>query len=382
MTSNFRLARIAGVDVGVNWSVLVIFFLIAGSLSMGQLPAAYPGRSALAYGAAGILAAVVFFLGLLAHELSHAIVARRNGVEVEGITLWMLGGVAQLHGEARTPGADLRIAGVGPLVSLLLGLGFGVVGGVVAAAGGGGLLVATLAWLAGINVLLAVFNILPAAPLDGGRILRAALWRWRGDRTWAAVTAARAGRVLGALLIAVGLWQFLAVGSFGGVWLAMVGWFLVGAAAMEERGTRTAATLAGVRVADVMSREPATVSPDMDVATLVDAYMWGAPHSAFPLTVDGRPVGLITLNRVKSVPVEQRGGTRLLDVACPLDQLVIAAPDEQINDLLPRLSGCADGRALVVDERGQLVGIITPTDVSRAMQRASLLPHGAHIARI
>ncbi|MBI3687142.1 MAG: site-2 protease family protein [Actinobacteria bacterium] len=374
MTASFRLARIVGVDVGVNWSVLVIFMLIATSLSAGRLPADYPDHSAWAYGIAGTSAAVVFFLGLLAHELSHAVVARRNGLSVEGITLWMFGGVARLRGEARTPGADLRIAGVGPLVSLLLGVGFGAIAALLVAAGQDGLVVGTIAWLAGINILLAVFNSLPAAPLDGGRILRAALWRWRGDRTWAAVTAARAGRVLGALLIALGFWEFLGGAALSGLWLALIGWFLVGTATMEEQGTRLAATLAGIRVGDVMSGEPVTVSPDLDVAQLLDGYLWESRHSAFPLTDGGRPVGLITLNRIKAVPPERRATTRLRDIACPLEELPIASPDEPINDLLPRLNQYADGRALVVDGDGHLIGIVTPTDISRAVQRATLIP--------
>ncbi|TDB97914.1 site-2 protease family protein, partial [Micromonospora fluostatini] len=197
MRASFRIGRVAGVPVGVNWSVLVIFALIAWALSASQFPQVYPGRPGWAYLLAGLSAAVVFFLGLLAHEVSHAVVAKRNGLAVEGITLWLFGGVAELRGEAKDPGAELRIAGVGPLVSLLLGLFFGGIALAVAVTGERGLLLGALSWLAGINVLLAVFNILPAAPLDGGRLLRAAVWKATGDRTKGSVVAARAGWVLG-----------------------------------------------------------------------------------------------------------------------------------------------------------------------------------------
>ncbi|PWR16562.1 site-2 protease family protein, partial [Micromonospora sicca] len=209
MRASFRLGRIAGVPVGVNWSVLVIFLLIAWGLAANQFPRAYPDRPALAYAAAGLSAAVVFFLGLLAHEVAHAVIAKRNGIAVEGITLWLFGGVSELRGEARDPGAELRIAGIGPLVSLIIGLFFGGIAMLLALAGAHGLLLGSLAWLAGINILLAIFNVLPAAPLDGGRLLRAAVWKATGDRTKASVVAARAGWVLGALLIGLGLWQFL-----------------------------------------------------------------------------------------------------------------------------------------------------------------------------
>ncbi|MEU9825628.1 site-2 protease family protein [Micromonospora chersina] len=371
MRASFRLGRIAGVPVGVNWSVLVIFLLIAWALSASQFPRAYPGHSVVAYVAAGLAAAVVFFLGLLAHEVAHAVVAKRNGIEVEGITLWLFGGVSELKGEARDPGAELRIAGVGPLVSLIIGLFFGAIAVLLALAGAHGLLLGALSWLAGINVLLAIFNVLPAAPLDGGRLLRAAVWKATGDRTKASVVAARAGWVLGALLIGLGLWQFLAGSGVGGLWLALIGWFLIGAAGMEERQARMGSALRGIRVAEVMTPQPQTASGEMTVADFVDHYLFAYRHSALPLTEGGRPVGLVTLDRVRGIPADRRASTTLAEVSCRADELVLANPDEQLTDLLPRLSQCADGRALVVTDQ-RLVGIVSPSDISRAVQRGSM----------
>jgi Zn-dependent protease/CBS domain-containing protein len=357
MRASFRIGRIAGVPVGVNWSVLVIFALIAWGLAANQFPRSYPDRSPVAYTLAGLAAAVVFFVGLLAHEVSHAVVAKRNGLTVDGITLWLFGGVAELKGEPRDPGAELRIAGVGPLVSLLLGAFFGAIALLFALAGQGGLLFGAIAWLAGINVLLAIFNVLPAAPLDGGRLLRAAVWKATGDRTRASVVAARAGWVLGALLIGLGLWQFLSGVGFGG---------------MEERQARTGTALRGIRVGDVMTPQPQTASADMTVADFVDHYLFAYRHSALPLTDQGRPTGLVTVDRVRGVPAERRSSTTLAEVACRADELVLAQPGEQLNDLLPRLSECADGRALVVGDDGRLTGIVSPSDIARAVQRATL----------
>ncbi|MFG2167751.1 site-2 protease family protein [Micromonospora chersina] len=371
MRASFRLGRIAGVPVGVNWSVLVIFLLIAWALSASQFPRAYPGHSAVAYVTAGLAAAVVFFLGLLAHEVAHAVVAKRNGIEVEGITLWLFGGVSELKGEARDPGAELRIAGVGPLVSLIIGLFFGAIAVLLALTGVHGLLLGALSWLAGINVLLAIFNVLPAAPLDGGRLLRAAVWKATGDRTKASVVAARAGWVLGALLIGLGLWQFLAGSGVGGLWLALIGWFLIGAAGMEERQARMGSALRGIRVAEVMTPQPQAASGEMTVADFVDHYLFAYRHSALPLTEEGRPVGLVTLDRVRGIPADRRASTTLAEVSCRADELVLANPDEQLTDLLPRLSQCADGRALVVTDQ-RLVGIVSPSDISRAVQRGSM----------
>jgi Zn-dependent protease len=369
--ASIRLGTILGIPVGVNWSVLIIFLLLAWGLSAGQLPDAYPGYPTWSYVTAGVSAAVVFFLGLLAHEVSHAVLAIRNGISVQAITLWMLGGVAELRGQARTPGAEFRIAGVGPLVSLVAGVLFGSVAALLGAAGNDGLLFGTFAWLGGINIVLAVFNVLPAAPLDGGRLLRAALWRWRGDRTWAAIVAARAGRYLGMVLIALGLWQFLVGASVGSLWLALIGWFLFGAAGMEERQARMEVALTGVRVGDIMSPQPLTVPSDTTVAELIDRYVLAYRHTAFPLAVADRPVGLVTLDRARQVPIERRAATPVRDVACPPEELTLTTPDEPLTDLLPRLNECADGRALVVVD-GRLVGIVTPSDISRAVQRGVL----------
>lgn len=372
MTASFRIGRVAGVDLRVHWSVLIIFGLIAWSLSAGQFPAEYPGNPAWAYLAAGVGAAIVFFLGLLAHEISHAVLAMRNDLSVVAITLWMFGGVAELRGEARSPGAELRIAGVGPLVSLLLGIGFGAVALGLRLAGFTGLEFGAFVWLAGINVLLAVFNVLPAAPLDGGRLLRAGLWRLRGDRTWAAVAAARAGLVLGGALNLLGLWLVLGFGAFGGLWLVLIGWFLMSAAAREEQQARVGGSLQGVRVRDVMTPNPQTAPADIDVAEFVERHLLTSRHSAFPLTEDGQPVGLVTLSRIRQLPAEQRTGTRVQDIACRTEELSLAGPDEALTDLLPRLSQCAEGRALVVGEGGELIGIVSPSDISRAVQRAAL----------
>ncbi|XTZ18678.1 site-2 protease family protein [Micromonospora echinospora] len=371
MRASFRLGRVAGVPVGVNWSVLVIFALIAWALAARQFPRAYPGEPVWAYVLAGLAAAVVFFVGLLAHEVAHAVVAKRNGLGVEGITLWLFGGVSELKGDAPNPGAELRIAGIGPLVSLVIGVLFGGVAVALALAGARGLPVGALSWLAGINLLLAIFNVLPAAPLDGGRLLRAVVWKATGDRTRASVVAARAGWVLGVLLIGLGLWQFLVGAGIGGLWLVLIGWFLIGAATMEERQARLGSALHGVRVADVMTPQPQTASAAMTVGDFVDHYLFAYRHSALPLTEDGRPIGLVTLDRVRHVPADRRAGTTLAEVACRADELVLAQPEEQLTDLLPRLSACADGRALVVTD-GRLVGIVSPSDISRAVQRSSM----------
>ncbi|MBA2810750.1 site-2 protease family protein [Streptomyces sp. KM273126] len=364
MRATFVLGRIAGVRVGVHWSVLFIFGIIAFGLSQGRLPHAYPGRAWAVYWAAGLCTAVVFFASLLAHELAHAVVARRNGVEVDDIVLWLLGGAARLKTEASSPGAELRIAGVGPLVSLLLGGFFALGAWLLTLVSASGIVVEMVAWLAVINVLLAVFNAVPAAPLDGGRLLRAFLWWRTGDRLRATANATMAGRVFGWLLVVFGLVLFLRTGTFGGFWLALIGWFLIAAATTEGRQAQLRGVLAGVPVRDVMTPEPLTVPEDTTIAEFLTGVRYRYRHSAFPVTDDGAPVGLVTLDSARRVSQTEAQALSVRAVMVPLSKVIVVGPESPVADLMPRMEPGAEHRVLVVD-RGMLVGIVSPSDVSR-----------------
>ena len=373
MRASISLGRIAGIKVGINASVFLIVAILVVGLATGQLPAAYPGRSIVAYVIAAIVAALLFLASLLAHELAHSLVARRNGIEVESIVLWLLGGVAQLRGEAKTPGADFRIAIVGPLTSLVLAIVFGLAAAGVASLGGAGLPLGVLMYLAATNALLAVFNLIPAAPLDGGRVLRAALWQFRGDRHAAAVNAARAGRILGFVMIALGVLQVVTGRGLGGVWLALIGWFVVSAATAEEQQARLGGRLAGVKVGQVMAARPTVLDGNLTVADFIAQVALTHQYSTYPLVdPSGRLTGLVTLNRVRAVPPELRATTRLQEIACPPSEVPTARPEESLVELLERMNGCADGRAVVVDDAGRVVGVVSASDVARSLQLADL----------
>jgi CBS domain-containing protein len=249
------------------------------------------------------------------------------------------------------------------------------VAAILVAAGASGLPAGVFGYLAGVNVILAVFNLIPAAPLDGGRVLRAALWAWRHDRVKAAVTAARAGRVFGYGLIALGFIQVVSGEGLSGLWLVLIGLFLVNAATAEEQQTRLAEVLHDVRVRDVMSRNPVTADPDEPLDRFIAERLLTRRHSTYPLVDDaGRLTGLVTLNRIRETPPDRRPTTTLADIACRPEDLAIAAPDEPLLGLLPRLGQCSDGRAVVVDDSGRVIGIVSPTDISRAIEIRDLRP--------
>jgi Zn-dependent protease len=233
---SIHIGRIGGIRIGLNWSLVPIFLLIAWSLAEVLLPAAAPGFTGWGYWVFALFTAAAFYGGLLAHELAHAFVARRHGVSVKGIVLWLFGGVAQLDGDTPDARAELQVAAAGPAMSLGIAAVAAALAWLLDLVGASSLMVAAVSWLAGINALLAAFNLLPAFPLDGGRILRGFLWRRWADRLRATAVAAKAGQVVGYGLIALGAVEFLAgAGALGGVWLALIGWFITVAARQQNQ---------------------------------------------------------------------------------------------------------------------------------------------------
>ncbi|MFN6545099.1 site-2 protease family protein [Mycolicibacterium nivoides] len=358
------LGRIAGFAVSANWSVLVILWLFTWSLA-STLPSAAPGYSAVAYWLAGASGAFILLGSLLAHELTHAAFAKRAGVGVRDVTLWLFGGITRLAGEAATPRAAFRIAVSGPLTSMVLGVVFAAAAYGLRAAEGPRIVVGVGWWLAGINLLLGLFNLLPGAPLDGGRVLKALLWQRHGDAMRAGVGAARAGRVLAVILIVLGLATFLAGAPVGGVWLAFVGWVIFTASRDEELQLVTRHAVAGVRVSDVMTAHPNIAPTDITIDDFIQRYLLGDRHSAYPVADrHGEITGLITLAELRRIAPDRRAVTLVRDAATPLPQVITAEPNEQLTALLERLRSGGSSRALVFDT-GQLVGIVTASDLNR-----------------
>jgi Zn-dependent protease len=373
-----RLGRWRGVPVSARWSVLFTLALFAYILATSALPAARPGHGAGAYWLAGLLTATVFVVTVLAHEFAHAVAARHYGIRVKGITLWALGGFTELDGESPSPRAEALVAVAGPAISI----GLGAVTGVLAWwAGGSGLLGAALSWLAATSVLLGVFNLLPGAPLDGGRLLRALLW-WRyQDRARASHVAGRVGRALGFVLIALGFVELLVAGSFAGLWIAFVGWFIVGAATAEAHAGELDG-LKGVRVGDVIALSPTVLAEWWTVEqVLAQASPDHTGAQAFPVVdLGGRATGALTLRDLQRVPVGRRADTRIREIvrARRVRPLLVRREDVLTEVALPmRQRG---GIAVVVDDENHPIGVLTADDLARAarsveLDRRAAAPH-------
>ena len=364
MNASLTLGRIAGIRISINWSWLVVFVLIVWSLASQVFPGQNEGLSDTAYAAMAIVAALLFFVSLLLHELGHALQARREGLEIDGITLWLFGGVAAFRGSFPSAGSEFRIAIAGPLVTLVLGgafLGLAVLVPMTDTVDG------VLAWLGITNLLLLVFNLLPALPLDGGRVLRSALWQARGDFAWATRLAAGIGRGFGYVFIAAGLALLIFANAFSGAWLAFIGWFLLGAASGELRHLAVREALGGLRVRDLMVRDPATVSPDLSLGSFMDDVVWSRRYTTYPVVEGGRAVGLVPFRSVAEVPRSQWDERTVRDCMLNRDAVPVLDEDEELADALAELSERGVGRGLVLDG-DRLAGLLSITDLVRALQ--------------
>jgi Zn-dependent protease len=367
MHASVSLGRIAGIKVGINWSWLVVLTLISASLAFVVFPESNPGLSDGVYATMAIAAAILFFISLVLHEMGHAVVARREGMEIDGIVLWLFGGIAQFKGLFPSAGAELRIALAGPAVSLVIGvtlLAFAVLVPMPAALDG------SIMWLGRINLILLAFNMLPALPLDGGRVFRALVWQKTGDFTQATRIAGGVGRGFGQAMIAFGILLLLFLGALGGLWIALLGWFLMAAAGAEMRFATVGAALRSMVVSDAMAREPVTVPAGQSLSTFSDGVFARSRHAAYPVLRDGRAVGLLGFRDIAAVPPGRWDEEAVEDRMRALGEVLVMAPDDDLGDAAMELTQDELGRALVI-EGGDLVGLLSMTDVSRLIELRS-----------
>ncbi|MGZ4459097.1 MAG: site-2 protease family protein [Nocardioides sp.] len=375
------LFRVRGVPVKVDWSWLVIFLLVFWSLGTSLFPSTYPGSGGVAYLLMAGVATVLFFGSVLVHELSHTLRSLREGVHVREIRLWLFGGVSQADEPLPGPGAEFRVVAAGPVASAVLAVGFLAV---TVAARVLGLPTAWWAvpdYLARINGLLLVFNLVPALPLDGGRLLHALLWWRSGDSATATIYAATAGRVFGAVLVAIGMVSLLAGQGLGGLWFVVLGWFLLQAVRQEVLSARVTQAFTGLRVRDLMTTRLVTVDAAMTIQDFAEFLDHEQSHPAYPVLDDGELVGLLLMRRAGAEDVGRRPLVRVADVMISRDHVAVVEADQLIVQVAPLLSQ-EPGRAVVRENAtGPVVGLLSVTDLSRALEAAPRRPAGTRRSR-
>ena len=372
MGGTVRVLTIRGIPINVHVSWLVIYGLITWTLAVGYFPHALPDLPAAAYWANGLLAAFLLFVSVLLHELSHSLVAMAHGLAVRGITLHVFGGVSHLEDEPPNPRAEFLIAAVGPVTSFAIAgvLWLISAAGVVRPAWAQ----AVVAYLVLVNVAVGIFNLVPGFPLDGGRLLRAGLWKWIGTLGQATYVASRVGVGFAFALMALGVLQIFGGAVLGGVWFIIIGMFLRGAADASYSQMALREALGRLPVRDIMTREVVTVRPEATVEQLADAF-WSHHVTSFPVVDGGTVRGIASVQQVHAVPPEQRIERRVSELMRPLTDDLVVGPDDSVFDALGKATRTQVGRLAVLKD-SRLVGYLSVKDITHVLALRGL-PDGA-----
>lgn len=357
----WKIGRIMGIPIRVHFSWLIIFGLITWSLSTYYFPQSAPELPASSHWVKGALAALLLFASVTFHELSHSYVAMRYKIPIESITLFIFGGVAQIKGEPPHPGAEFRIAVAGPLSSFFLAVVFYF----LAASSAGGVK-ALFAYLAQINFIIAVFNLIPGFPMDGGRVLRSIIWKKKKDFFYATQRASGIGQKIALFFIFFGVFSIFA-GMPGGIWLMLIGWFLLTAAQASYQQAGLQQILSGVQVNKLMTKDIVTLSPSMSLSEAVDGFFLKYGYGGFPVVDNGRLSGILTLKEVKNISREDWGRVKVSEILLPHDKKWEISPEEYVLKALELMIKEDKGRIIVMD-KGSMVGLITRNGIARYLQ--------------
>ncbi|MDZ4178453.1 MAG: site-2 protease family protein [Coriobacteriia bacterium] len=365
---SLRLGRLFGIPIEVNITWLIVFVLVASTLSLSYYPAAFPDRPVFVDVASGVITALLFFVSIVFHEMSHSLVARAGGIRVEKVTLFVFGGVAEMRDEPTTPGREFVMAIAGPAASILLAAAFGLAAVVMHAWGVSNVWWAPFEYLAIINLSVALFNMLPGFPLDGGRVLRSILWKATGSQLTATRWASGSGQVIGYSLIAIAVFGVLR-GNLNLIWIGLVGWFISMLADSSYRQQAVREALHGFSVGDVATREVDFVTGDISVERLVLDHFVAGPHTRYPVVVDGQIVGLVTLDDAKRVGRAEWATTVVADIATTTLKDLVVEEGDSADRLLDHFSRPEAPGALIVRRDGRLGGIVTRSDVTARLRR-------------
>ncbi len=356
MPGTLRIGKIAGIDIEVHVSWIIILVLLTVSLATGWFPQLYAGWSTATYWLIALLSSLLLFVSVLLHELAHSLVARRRGVPVKSITLFIFGGVSNIEREPASPGIEFQLAFVGPLTSLAIGVVCYLIQLPLRSTNSP--LEGILFYLAVTNVLLGLFNLVPGFPLDGGRVLHSIVWRLTGNARQATRVASMTGQVIAYLFILLGIWIFFAGDILDGIWFGFIGWFLLSAAQSANAQGMLTSVLRGVTVGEVMNPKPPTVPGDISLQQLVDAYFLPAGLRYALVTQGEKLVGLITLGDILHIPRDQWEQVPVSAAMIPLARLHVATPQQSLSDALPLMAG-RDVNQLPVVDHGAPVGVLS-----------------------
>lgn len=362
-----KLGKILGFEISIDWSWLLIFFLVVYTLANGYFPTFYPSFTMATNWIVGVLAAVLLFVSVLIHELTHSVIARRYGTPIKGITLFLFGGVSQAEEEPKSATEEFWMALSGPLMSFLLAIVFYAIGGFGAGMGWPGPLVAVLGYLSMINVLLGVFNLIPGFPLDGGRVLRSAIWATTNDLAKATRYASYSGQGFGYLLMALGFLEILSRSLVGGLWLIFIGWFLAGAARQSYQQLIVRQALSGVRVEQVMTSDVPPVPADLSVRQFVDDQLLRHEYSCYPVMQADEVVGVVGAEEVRTVPSDRWDFVRVGEIKHEIDSAYKIHAEDDAWDALTKLADQSVCRLMVVED-GHLKGTVGRESVFRLVQ--------------
>ena len=364
-----KLGSVYGVPIFIDYSFLIIFALIVWSVGFVLMPASYPGLSQIEYLAIGFASAFLLFASILVHELAHSIVAKQNRLQIGRITLFLFGGVSEMQGQPDNPNIELKMAAAGPLTSIAIAAGSGGLWLLSSFLKAPALVQAPLNYTFLVNVIVAGFNLIPAFPMDGGRILRAVLWRSNRDIIRATKTAATVGRIFAYVIMFVGIFFVLAIDFFTGIWLLLIGWFISSGATSELSQTLIQRDLAGLKARSMMTRDLDTVTPEITLSELSAKFM-EHKHNGFPVVdSSGDLVGCVTMEDLRKVRKERWDSTRVADIMIPKEKLITVRESEQAMKALQLMNANRIGRIFVLDDStGKLSGIITRSDVVRTIR--------------
>jgi len=346
----------------------LVFLLIAWSLADGYLPIVYPGLGALTYWAIGAVSALLLFISVLLHELSHSYIAKKNGLPIARITLFFFGGVSEMSEEPKDAGLEVRMALAGPLTSFAIAGVLGALWYVSRLVSAPVPIIAILGYNAVINVALGAFNLVPAFPLDGGRVLRGSLWGRSRNLLKATRNATRVSEALSLIMIAAGLLLVVATADiFNGLWIIFLGWFIRSGAETSLKQTEMTEALHGISVGDIMTRDLLTVSPDISVQKLVTDYFLIHPHGGYPVVRNDKLEGVVTMSSVRSIPAEKREMETVAQAMVPYERIVTISPNASAAEALKKIAEKNIGRLLVTDG-DRILGMLTRGDLMKTIR--------------